>query len=914
MEARFRYKQGPQSEAALSGKTAGIDSCGVQSKQFKIPSMTRLMSSSKHSRNALLALLIGAFALGTVGVIAQPGKSTDRTAGRLNIGMRGVTKTTSQLMAEAAFAPPKNYIRIREKFNIAGRATRLQDPNARPETGFPQLNDTNPARTPGVPAPLAPQPVGLTFDTVTGPTETSAFPPDTNGAVGPTQFIVCVNGRLRSFTKAGAADGVLNLDTDVFFAPVMTPVGGTVAANITNHPQIRYDRLSGRWFITMIDTPTTSGGAMVPNRVLVAVSNTSTITGGTVWSQYFFQQNTVGGGDTMEFLDSPSLGIDNNALYIGGNMISVSTGSFTQSTGFVVRKSSVTTGGPIVVTAFRGLAVGIGEGPYTPLGVDNYDPAANEGYFIGVSNAAFGRLVFRRVSNPGGTPTISGNVLLTVSTTAFARTVEHLGNTGGATGQLDGLDDNLFAAHIRNGRLWTAHGIAVLNTGVANGTNANRRNGIRWYELNGIRTADNGGTPVVIQSGTVFDTVSTVAAARQYWMPAAMVSGQGHAAIGYSTAGTPFPIDCAANGRLVGDALGTLGAVTIYTTNFMNPTPPAYNPPGDAGGALGRRWGDYSFTSLDPLDDMTMWTIQEYCNGTNTYGCKAAKLLAPPPATPSSATPNSVAAGQASVNVTITGTAVSGSGFYDPGTNLTPPAVAFSHIAAALPCSGITVNSVTYNSPTSITLNLNTTSAANGTYAVMATNPDGQSVTGSPILTITGGPSPGALQVTSAVSRKMHGAAGTFDIDLPLTGEPGVECRSTGGNYTIVFAFNNTLANANASIVSGTGSISGTPVLNGNTMTVNLTGVTNAQKIIVRLSGATDIFCSALATTDVSMNVLIADTNQNKTVNASDVAQTKSRIGAVLDTTNFRSDINANGTINAGDASQAKASIGTSVP
>ena len=34
------------------------------------------------------------------------------------------------------------------------------------------------------------------------------------------------------------------------------------------------------------------------------------------------------------------------------------------------------------------------------------------------------------------------------------------------------------------------------------------------------------------------------------------------------------------------------------------------------------------------------------------------------------------------------------------------------------------------------------------------------------------------LQPTSAVSRLTHGGAGTFDIDLPLTGTTGVECRN----------------------------------------------------------------------------------------------------------------------------------------
>src|SRR5438132_12331468 len=40
-----------------------------------------------------------------------------------------------------------------------------------------------------------------------------------------------------------------------------------------------------------------------------------------------------------------------------------------------------------------------------------------------------------------------------------------------------------------------------------------------------------------------------------------------------------------------------------------------------------------------------------------------------------------------------------------------------------------------------------------------------------------------APMVQSAVSRKTHGAAGTFDINMPLTGTSGVECRTGGATH-----------------------------------------------------------------------------------------------------------------------------------
>ena len=589
------------------------------------------------------------------------------------------------------------------------------------------------------PGPYTAQTVGTSFDALTGPNDTSAFPPDSMGAVGPTQFFVFVNGLLRTFNKTnGARDGVIETDPDAFFGSVETR--GYI--NFTSDPQIRYDRLTKRWILIIIDVPSSSYSSIGdrPNRVLLAVSDAASngvITANTVWTFYYFQQDMIGvSSSTGEFLDYPSLGVDNNALYIGGNMFTANctNNCFAGTEAFVVRKSSVLNGGPIVVTAFRGLITG-GDGPDSPRGVDNYDPNATEGYIIGPSDTSFGELVMRRISDPSGTPSISGNIAITVNATAWPINIDHFGNTGGTNGQLDALDDRLFAAQIRNGRLWTAHNIAVDANGIAQPCSvaspggpcdSNRRTGVRWYELN-VPTGS--GTPTVVQSGTIYDPTALVSSARQYWIPSVAVSGQGHAALGFSTAGTPFRVNAATTGRLTGDALGTVNAPGLLTASSAS-----YNPLDNSGQPI-NRWGDYSFTSVDPNDDMTMWTLQEFCDGQNTYGVEVAKLIAPPPATPTSAD-SSVAIGRSSVAVTITGTSSSGSGFFDPGTG-------FAKRIGATVTGGVTINSVSYVDPTHIILDLNTTAATNGNQNVTITNPDGQSATGNGILIVgTGGPTP----------------------------------------------------------------------------------------------------------------------------------------------------------------------------
>ncbi len=170
------------------------------------------------------------------------------------------------------------------------------------------------------------------------------------------------------------------------------------------------------------------------------------------------------------------------------------------------------------------------------------------------------------------------------------------------------------------------------------------------------------------------------------------------------------------------------------------------------------------------------------------------------------------------------------------------------------------------------------------------------------------------MQLTTAVSRKTHGAAGTFDINLPLTGEPGVECRSSVGNHTIVFTFNNNVASGNASVTAGVGSVTGGPTFSANTMTVNLMGVTDVQKITVTLSGVTDTSAQLLPTTTVSMNILAGDTSGNKTVNATDISQTKLQSGVPVSAANFREDVVVSGSITATDVSLVKSHSGSSVP
>jgi hypothetical protein len=163
----------------------------------------------------------------------------------------------------------------------------------------------------------------------------------------------------------------------------------------------------------------------------------------------------------------------------------------------------------------------------------------------------------------------------------------------------------------------------------------------------------------------------------------------------------------------------------------------------------------------------------------------------------------------------------------------------------------------------------------------------------------------------TVVSRKVHGAAGTFDIDISQKDE----CRSGGASnaYQLVFTFPLSVTFSSASVTAGTGTVSSSSGSGTNTVTVNLTGVPNAQRVTVTLFNVND-GGSGTANLTAQMGVLIGDSTGDGYVNSGDVVQTKSRSGITVISTNFRSDINANGAINDSDVSIAKANVGTALP
>ncbi len=170
----------------------------------------------------------------------------------------------------------------------------------------------------------------------------------------------------------------------------------------------------------------------------------------------------------------------------------------------------------------------------------------------------------------------------------------------------------------------------------------------------------------------------------------------------------------------------------------------------------------------------------------------------------------------------------------------------------------------------------------------------------------------GGPLVPISVSQKMHGTA-FFEVDLPQIGPAGIECRSGGAanNHQALLNFSGPVTVTSASVSTGTGSVSNFSV-NGPQVTVNLAAVANAQTIFLTLFGVSD--GTNMGNVSVPMAVLLGDTTSNRTVNASDIGQTKANSGQPVTPATFRADVTVSGSINASDIGLVKSAAGTALP
>ncbi len=173
----------------------------------------------------------------------------------------------------------------------------------------------------------------------------------------------------------------------------------------------------------------------------------------------------------------------------------------------------------------------------------------------------------------------------------------------------------------------------------------------------------------------------------------------------------------------------------------------------------------------------------------------------------------------------------------------------------------------------------------------------------------------GGLTLVSAASSKRHGNAGAFNLDLPLKGTPGVECRqgALGTATNIVFTFSDTVNSVDSTSTSCGRVISMTA--NGPTVTVflkDIQSICDGSDVTVNLTGVNGD-SGTLASAAVTFRMLAGDVTGDRRVDGIDLQSVRMNSGRGLVTdANLRNDVSGDGKVNHADISLTRAARGNS--
>lgn len=623
-------------------------------------------------------------------------------------------------------------------------------------------------------------------------------PPDTDGDVGPNHYIQSVNSSIKIYDKAGNV--LLPATTyNSFFSGLAA--SGTPCGLGQNGGDgfVFYDHTVDRWVVS--DFAYTAFPGPGPFYQCIGVSKTSDpVSGG--WWLYAIQADPANPGQLGDY---PKFGMWNNAWYMTSNLFSGLVGQTEQFNGVRVyafdRAAMINgTGSPNpTVVAFTITPAGLGDSySLVPATFRTGTPpqAGTDEYLLAIDSPSTADVVQTKVhawrfhvdfatpanSTLGVGPNHAPNADITVAPFVDAFTGDTFIVPQSDTAvKLDSLGDKLMTPLVYqnlNGTesLWVSHTIN-------NNQNGTGPTAIRWYQFN----VTGGGIPSAAAQQQTFNGNND---GMWRWMPSLALDAAGNMALGYTASSdTTFPSIRWA-GRLATDSANTLGQGE------------AIMQAGGGSQTASNRWGDYSYMSVDPKDNLTFWHTNEYFAATS-------------------------------------------------GSNWNTRIGKFRYSSAPL--------------------------------------------------------------ALSAVSRKTHGGTTDFDINMPLTGNVGVEDRrgAVAGQHQIIATMNAPVTVASVSASPAPATVSNYTV-NGSQVTINLSGVPNASRISLTLTGVND----SVATGDVTIPTafLLGDVSGDGFVNSGDALITRNRSGQATNATNFRSDYNIDGSVNAADATIVRGQSGQFLP
>jgi hypothetical protein len=452
--------------------------------------------------------------------------------------------------------------------------------------------------TPKMPGPL------LTFEGGAAAQFCGCAPPDSDGDVGPNHYVEAINQAFAVFDKSGnMLAGPITYDA--FFAPLGggTPCG---AGQNGGDPFVMYDQQADRWVMTDFAFPSFPGSSFWE---CIGVSQSPDPVAGP-WALYAIQVDPA----NPTFLgDYPKLAIWNdggtqNAYFLTMNLFA----SFTEFDGvraYALDRASMLAGGPANAIGFTLGLAGVGDsysfvaanfrtGDPPPVGRDEMVLAVDATIPGAVLTQVHARFFHVDFANPGNATFGVGadhtpNAEITVNPFVQAWTAQtyNLVPQQGTADKLDTLGDKIMTPVVYQNRagtesLW-ANQTTMLN--FPNGPTA-----VSWYQFD-VTGGNFPATPVQQQEWT------NGGDGLFRWMGSIAVDQSGNTAISYATSSSSLFPGIRYAGRLVGDPPSNLGQgeATMFTGT------------GSQTGTNGR-WGDYSYTAVDPADGMSFWTVGEY--------------------------------------------------------------------------------------------------------------------------------------------------------------------------------------------------------------------------------------------------------------------------------------------------------------
>lgn len=395
----------------------------------------------------------------------------------------------------------------------------------------------------------------------------NSAPPDTNGAVGATQYVQWVNSSFAIFNKSTGALVAGPTAGNTLWAGF----GGGCQTNNDGDPVVLYDKLAQRWVFSQFSVSTT------PFLQCVAVSTTSDATG--TYNRYSFQYNN--------FDDYPKMGVWPDGYYETFNMFNGNT--FVGGDVCAYNRAAMLSGSAANQICFQ---QGSSVGGMLPSDLDGTTapPAGSPNYVVYFGTNNLNLFKFHADFATPGNSTFTGPTVIPVA--AFTP----LCNGGtcvvqpSTTQKLDSLADRMmYRLAYRNfgnhESLVANHSVAITGGG-----------GVRWYEIQ-----NPSGTPVLAQQGTFAPDSS------YRWMGSIAMDQSGDMAVGYSVSSSTIRPSVRYTGRVPTDPSGTMEAEVNVVTGAGSQT-----------GSLSR-WGDYSAMTVDPVDDCTFWYTTEYMKTTGSF-------------------------------------------------------------------------------------------------------------------------------------------------------------------------------------------------------------------------------------------------------------------------------------------------------